>query len=469
MKAQGRIISIFTMSDNSTGSPPAAHTGAAGRRTRVLRDLVIAVAVLVVFTVFKLWFEGTKAGHWLHVQSHVWLQSKVQRDIQANAPVVVVDISRLKPVEYAVTWTNPATGSITNALEDFTPREALSNLVVRLASASPVAIGVDVDLSFEPELLPGPELLAATTNLFETALALGASNSTPSVPVFLGIKRTEGLPPEQWLLDKRYIPIAASLARPVGEVHHMPSEFQFPGHLRVLPALASALVTANITLEPSPLWLKHFTKRISTVTPMEDAPNFKFTKYPVDYTALDSFVQNRVMHESVLNPAAMSQAELSKTFTDKIVILGDATLERGADTAIVPFKAEPVPGVYVHASAANTLLHAPLWELKTWVGLLLAFIGSISSLYLIYRVCTRYAEKHQVTTVPLTILLTFVLIAFFVLVAVVLARWFHVLWLEMVAVCIVLLLDCLFDILFGTMSWKNIGKNPLESVIVADH
>ncbi|HMP81628.1 MAG TPA: CHASE2 domain-containing protein [Verrucomicrobiota bacterium] len=457
------------MSNESTGSLPTARSGAARRRAHLLREFVIAAVVLVVFTVFKLWFEGTEAGHWLHAQSHVWLQSKVKRDSDADIPVVVVDISRLKPVEYAVTWTNPPNGSVTHAVEHFTSREALSNLVVRIANVSPVAIGVDVDLSFEPELIPGPELLGASTNLFETALALGASNSTPSVPVFLGIKRTEGLPPEHWLLNKRYIPLAASLARPVGEVHHMPSEFQFPGHLHVLPGLARALVPTNVNLKPSPVWLRHFTKRISTVTPLEDAPNFKFTKYPVDYTALDNFVRNRVMHDLILNATAMSQVELLKTFGGKIVILGDATLERGADTAIVAFKPEPVPGVYVHASAANTLLQSPLWELKTWVGLLLAFIGSMSSLYLIYSVCTRYAEKHHVTTVPLTILLTFVLIAFFVLVAVALARWFHVLWLEMIAVCIVLLLDCLFDVLFGTVSWKHLRKDPLKSVVVSDH
>ena len=51
-------------------------------------------------------------------------------------------------------------------------------------------------------------------------------------------------------------------------------------------------------------------------------------------------------------------------FRNKIVLLGDANPDTSADKFIVPGEHEPIPGIYIHASAIYTLSQAPLYQLS---------------------------------------------------------------------------------------------------------
>jgi CHASE2 domain-containing sensor protein len=427
-------------------------SGAAHRRAHLRTEFWIAVLVLVVFTALKLWLGRSSLGHTLHAQCHVWLESHIPHSSGADLPVVIVDISNLANKNYAVGWTNlPPNADAPEGLE-FTDRERLQKILLQLADAHPAAIGVDIDMSFEPELIPGPELLNVTTNLFETTMS-------SHTPVFFGIKRTEALPPDRWLVDLRYMKLAASLDRPVDAVFDMPSEYEFPEHLVVLKSLARAVAGTNYAPSNPPGLLGFIARGVSVETPVEDAPNFKLKKFPVDYSALGPLM-------SAHTYSLKSLTNIS-TFAGKIVLLGDTSRDKGPDMASVPGHGEPVPGVYVHACAVNTLVQSPLWELKPAVGLGLATLLTLLTVILVYRICHAYAARYKVTTVPLTILLTLGLIVLLLFGGIALARWFHVLWLELLAVCVVLLVHCLFEILFGNVSWKHFKEHPIKPLVVA--
>lgn len=452
------------MPDEVNQRKPAARGGAARRRSHLWHEFKLAVVVLVIFTGLKLWFEGTHGGHWLHAQSHLWLQSFIQPPSPDRLPVVVVDITGLKPGQFSVTNGSSVTS------EFFTPRDKLELAINRIALAQPAVIAIDVDLSLETNLVPESSLALSSASLKRRALEL----STQSIPVFLGVKRNDGLAPADWLGGDDYIPLAASLARPKGIVRQMPSEFEFPGHTNRLRSLSRALASAywlraGAAETSSSGWRPHIAWQIVVEAPVEEARDFKLRTFTVDYSPLNILLTNGPSIESVMHVdtnGMIGGTSMARLFCNKMVLLGDATPFKGADTAAVPGVEEPVPGVYVHACAAYTLVHAPLWELKPAVGLTIAFLCSLGALAFIYRACHKHAGRHRVTTIPLNIVLTLCLVVIFLAVGYGLARWLHLLWLEVFAVCLVLVVHCLFEIFFGTVNWGRLKEGPIKPLVV---
>ena len=445
------------MSALTKGTKVARHSGAAHRRAHLWFELMLALVVLVVFVPVKHWFEHTHFGHWLEMQTHVWLQSHLHAPTSEHFPIVVVDIADLKPTAYEVTLNDEV------RQEFFTPREPLRRAIGVVATAGAAGIGVDVDLSLEPELKVGPALGEETHRLFNDALA-----RRTNCAIYFGVKRNEGLPPETWLGGQAYIPLAASLARPKGLVREMPSIFGFPGHDTPLRSLAQALAEDRLA-EDRP-WLNHFAKKVSEIKPVKNAPDFRLSQHLVDYAPLELLISSRVSVSTVLaaitnGPAAY--AKLGALFSGRLVLLGDATPFGGGDTANVPGRAEPVPGVYVHACATYTLSREPLYRLNLIPGMILATLGSFLAVTLVYAVCFRYARRHNVTTIPLTVLMTFALLGLFIVLAILLARFAHIFWLEVVAVCVVLVVHCFVEILLGTIKWERFPEGVVKSLVVA--
>lgn len=269
------------MSAHDTNRKGARLTGAGHRRAHLKFELMLALVVLVVFVPVKLWFEHTRFGHWLEVQAHVWLQSHLHPVDIENFPVVVVDLTGLKPVPYEVTENG------TTRIEHFTPRESLHMILHTLVMAGAAGIGVDVDMSLETELRAGEELQRQTQRLFDDALTWRTNCA-----IFFGIKRSEGLSPEQWLGAERFMPLAASLARPKGLVRAMPSEFAFPGHTNRLQSLSRAL--APLPPIVARKWREKFVQRVSVEIPVTNAPDFRLSQYLVDYSPLKRLIENRL-------------------------------------------------------------------------------------------------------------------------------------------------------------------------------
>ena len=97
-------------------------------------------------------------------------------------------------------------GAFYRSGRQYTDRLALIALLRRLAELEPAALGVDVDFSPITEKEGGDGRPAPhNLELLDEALA----TRTPSditIPVFLGVSRTIGLPAEAWLGEATYVP-----------------------------------------------------------------------------------------------------------------------------------------------------------------------------------------------------------------------------------------------------------------------
>ena len=160
-------------------------------------------------------------------------------------------------------------------------------------------------------------------------------------------------------------------------------------------------------------------------------------------------------------------AKLGGWFHNKLILLGDADPLGGMDSANVPARAEPVPGVYLHACGAYTLGRAPLYRLEIWFGMTLAVLCFLAAVMMVHWVCLKYAGRYQVTGTPLTVVLSLALLGLFLLAAVLLARWLHVLWLEVIALCVVLVMHCFVEILLRTVKWEHFRESAVKPFIVA--
>jgi CHASE2 domain-containing sensor protein len=453
----------------------AGHSNAAHRRAHLWFELKVTLGLVVLATVFKIWLEYTPFGHALETQAHVWLHSHLDLDkVDAtNFPVTVVDLAELKPAPYEIltnfsmtvvnfAGSTPVTNQVqTNHVitEWFTPRAALRELVEKIADAGATAIGVDIDMSLEPSLSEYDKFQRESEELYSYALE-GRTN------IYFGVKRNDGLAPEEWLGKARLIPLAVSLARPIGLVREMPSTFVFPDHTNVLRSLSRALADSQAAPHR---WHTNFARAIAGDQPVKGAPKFSRSQYFVDYSPLTFLISNRVTVSQIIAGASNGFTKDTNTLNKlkgKLVLLGDATPFGGGDSANIPEQAEPVPGVYVHASGVYTLIRAPLYRLQLIPGVILAALGSLAAVALIYAVCFRFAQHHSVTTVPLTVILTVVLLGLFILLAILLVNWLRILWLEVLVVCVVLIGHCFIDVLFGSVKWERFRESVVQPLVV---
>lgn len=411
--------------------------------------LIVLFAALELFLGHLAWAEALKtdASRWL--QAHLMAPKTSER-----LAVSIVDIQSLKPQRAKATLTNSITGKPSQQEIELTPRKTLENLIRVIASASPAAIGIDIDMSMEPELTPSAPLARDTALLMNTALKVAQSG----IPVFFGVKRNESLPPAQWLGDPKYSSLAADLSRDEENVAKIPLSFQFPDH--TLPSLSGALAsvpTTSLSLitESPPKFLQWISKPLSVETPLRTVPAFKVVEYLVDYSHLDRLISERVDFSMVMKT---SPKKLEDSFRGQIVLIGDATPDQTLDTVSIPGRIGQVPGVYVHACGVQTLLRAPLWEIEPWASILATILFSLMALSLVYFICSRFVSKYEVSMVPLTILLDFSLIVALLLGAWCLARWTHVIWFEVFVVCLFLLVHCLLEVFLGSIDHHRLKQ-----------
>jgi CHASE2 domain-containing sensor protein len=126
---------------------------------------------------------------------------------------------------------------------------------------------------------------------------------------------------------------------------------------------------------------------------------------------------------------------------------------------MVPGQDEPWPGVYVHACATHTLMQAPLWKLKPWAGIALAFVLCLLVAWAIFEICWRMAARHPVSAVPLTVLLSVA-----ACIAVVVIAWAlmlaRVMWMEVFLAVFVIVAHCLFEVFVFSASWQRLKGGP---------
>jgi hypothetical protein len=128
-----------------------------------------------------------------------------------------------------------------------------------------------------------------------------------------------------------------------------------------------------------------------------DSPGESLFLEPVDRT--DAILVNfsklaEIKTQKISWRRGTSIASASASLDDRLVILGDA--EETTDTFAIPTESDVVPGVFVIASTAYTLVSEPLFEFKPVFRLML---DAVISMFLIgglcYLCCTQEEEAAK--------------------------------------------------------------------------
>lgn len=418
------------------GLPPEnAHSGHGhghGLRAEFLAGLVITAVVVGI----NHQIEHTGVGRWLELMMYDFLQFRLQTELPAHRmPITVVDIRDL-----------PGPDS-PGRLTPVTPRRNLEEILLALHDCGAQAVGVDIDAS--PPA--GEPLGPADRHFFETCLKL----RTLGMPVFLGVHRRLDRPSRDWLGAGEYAPLAVNLEIPTEvEMEHVENSPEqegaatavgvrsMPLYLRLKPdgerinslglALAAPAGGATVRSLPKPPRLLRWALR--RTSEFRETPLIQAELFLVDYGALEGFDRYAVR---AINRAGLLQN--AQALKGKLVLVGDASLNH-QDLHSVPDRRQPVPGVFIHASAAWTLRHAPIYELTPAGRITIDFVLASAIMLITFwsgPLVSRYWPKLPEHQIEQRVSWWVCILAFTV--GVVLVHWTRVMWDDFIFVILGLL------------------------------
>jgi len=325
--------------------------------------------------------DQTQIAKDLELTGYALLQRQLSSD---RVPIYIVDISDLEVASFNI---DGQTGKAT-------PREPLRKIIEAVAAWKPRAIGVDIDFSPDQNGYITPR----DPEFFQSILDLRRKQN---MPIFLGIKRSEALRPAVWLGSEDYKALAASITIPKQDPRKMPRWIPLSEHSECEPPMSTIradehskcgrTMSAGLAdtfredhckfakwMLQGP-WIK-FIEHISE----RKLPGVEVPEFLVDYSPLDSLMGKQRLQ--TIKPVVIQ--DQGRQLRSKVVLIGDGTLGKASDTFVIPGRPQPVPGIYLHASAAYTLAMAPLYEL-TLLGrivvdflLLMSILLAITSIHL---------------------------------------------------------------------------------------
>jgi CHASE2 domain-containing sensor protein len=338
----------------------------------IARDFLGAFLLCLVLFAAKEWFvEHSFSGRVFESATYHILQQRLSETLGKydDVPITIVDISPLEPQEV-----ESGLGG-----DKATPMRDLLQLLQAVASAGPAAIGIDVDLS--PGLDPlQKEPLDVAPGALEFLKGAEKIHQTLAIPVALGIYRTESDPPATRLGFPRYSHLAASMTIPAHESTEVRvmDRFILPKHDGI-PDASEKVVSLSAALVP-----EDRETRAGTVARMlkamglignaniRESESLQANEFPVDFSPARALLESRIVAKTSAD--VIRQAH---RFSGRIVLIGDGDPDKtdALDTYAIPggHPGQLIPGIYVHACAAYTLLCAPLFEF-TYLGRLLADI-----------------------------------------------------------------------------------------------
>jgi CHASE2 domain-containing sensor protein len=417
---------------NGAARPPENPAGAAPPRTphRILHDAGIGVLLILAMVLIKVRLEHTPPMQRVSLATYDGIQAMLRAD---TCPIVVVDIGNIG----AVNWLEG---------RNLTNRKTLGEIVAMIASQRPAAIGIDLDFSpnYDPLAAPGaPPTYHAPgredPDFFDACLL----QRQDGVPIFLGVYLTSMRPRAQMLVQPQYAELAADIRADNADDRLLPASFQWQAGAEEVPSMSAALAQAyRAPRAQTPSWLA-WALHSEEVTRAGKDGNAR--EIYVDFSALDTLVEERVNFldvSGVVDQAAFDSVR--GRLAGKIVLLGTADPEKPKEGCFsVPGRRRAYPGVYLHAAAAYTQVHAPLLSLTSAgrfvVDLLAAGIVLAGVCLLRWRLArSRFASLQEHWNQWLPLLITMAAMTALFVVGVLIVNLTHVIWDDFVVVFVAL-------------------------------
>lgn len=364
-----------------TAHSPASSSGGAHRWKAALGTLLTGTFFFCVIAVINAWFiEPSDPGSLAKRMAYDWQQLRLAVMRRAPAELVVVDI-----------------GSLPACPEDgphgtIFPRTALKEAITAVLAHRPAAIGIDFDFA------PGPNVSCTHAEVASPYSDHAGSEKRwdwtarggpalfdfvlqhQQTPIYLGVFRTQGFPPEQWLGGEAYTQLAAGVVMPPEPEdpnaeeclpEHAATE-SVPGQRRYiaraivskhgrLPSMSEMLYRRRQEREQSlrsriggllPQWVR---EDLLEVTKEETICDVKLEEFLVDFSAHKTLRDTTVTfvdHALKLPPGV--------DLKGKLVLLGHTDVKGARDKFPLPGTNRLEAGVYWHASGADTLIRGVL-------------------------------------------------------------------------------------------------------------
>jgi CHASE2 domain-containing sensor protein len=400
--------------------PPKRHPS---RKSLYRRSsLVWSLGTIFVLVGAKTFFDRKPFVQHLERKTYEFLQQRIVSGGTTDRPdVLVIDLSTIKPEPWE---RDGRTGVVT-------PRARLKKLIDVLVELHARSIGIDVD--FSPK--DGQPMHPDDPGFFQECLELSENTG---VDIFLGVYRTYEQR-SKWLGDDRYINLAAAIASRTID-HGLATHWIAvkKGHAP-LPSMSAALAGEDVGVASKEhsfwSWL------VESTWIVQLGPNLWTGESVIDFSTL------KRIREDVL-PALPQDfyRAMPDRIKNRMILLGDAQPQEG-DSFTVQGVTGAVPGVFLHACAANTIANIPLYSLTLFGRIVIDVLLAVLILALVrlsmWLLSFKRRPSHAEHTLELIFTLVTIVLVF--IVSVILVRQTRLLWTDFIVVCAVLFLHLVVD------------------------
>jgi|GEM_PF-1173076 CHASE2 domain. len=364
------------------------------------------ILITLLMVLVKWGLEHTSLYQGGQRAAYEWLQARLSPPHRRNdLPVMIVDI---RDLEYM-------TKEIEGEKYSVTPREKLIPLIEEVAAQQPKVIALDID--FSPHKIG---FLDPLDPIYFRKFA--ALSQVYQVPIFLGVHRSRNRPREFWLGDPEFESLGANVENPDDnrKMYEWTSDAGGRKQLTLCNALASVFPPEAKTRRRFPAWA------VRQISETQKENGRKAGEFLVDFSALGTLEDTRL--KTTKREVVKDQGW---TLRDKAVLIGDGSLYDARDSVIIPMQGQtkPVPGIYLQAAAAYTLITSPIYEVTAPgrflldFGLALIVLGGV----IVVRILLRSSGSSfaQLSVTYFFIVLVTVVV---VIVGILLVHITHVLW-----------------------------------------
>lgn len=400
-----------------------------------LRQLLLGLLVVALLVAAKTQLESTTPGRWLITRGYEWLHSfVVTYDPKEDLPVIVLDISNLKP-----------------AADGTTSAKSLRSIVEALVESGAKAIAIDVDFSPRLDSLE-PTKTGARSEGDEDFFNFLHEQRKQGVPIFVGAHNV-GVESKTWLGTEANKDLAANMA--LFENDSDSTEVQAwrecDGYDR-LNSISRALAEAYNKRPALPEGLNRLLinyddpEMVKSLQLKDKAGNsvvchqaFTLVNYG-KLELIEKLAQQTVDRNSIM---MARDTEGQSKFKNKLVLIGNGQRDQSYDRYSVIGRSGPNEtraGVFIHAIATYTLVGDPVYRFKHWFAILLDSLLGAGVVIGVFVARKRPFQWNGRSFFPSEGLFVLIAIVTVFVLGVILVRVFHVLWLDFWLVLLALLL-----------------------------